>query len=219
MGRLIAVEGLDGAGKNTQSDKLLAYFTEKGIRAKKVSFPDYDNKSSTLVKMYLGGELGSSPDDTNAYAASTFFACDRYVSYVNGWKDFLSEKDTVVIANRYTTANAYHQLSKMSRDKWDAFLEWLWDFEFSKLGLPEPDDVICLSVPTEISVKNVEKRCREENVKKDIHEADTEYLAKCRTAASYAAEKLGWHLIDCAENGVQLSVDRVFALICEKLGI
>lgn len=222
MGKLIAVEGLDGAGKKTQSDKLLEYLKSHGKKVREVEFPDYASRSSTLVRMYLGGELGKTPDSTNAYAASTFFACDRYVSYVTGWRDFLAESDSFVIANRYTTANAYHQLAKLPRGEWDDFLSWLWDFEFSKLALPEPDCVVCLSVPPEFSLRNVEKRCAEKNIKKDIHEADGEYLKRCYDAAEYAAEKLGWHMIRCVENEAMLPVDAVFERLLadiEKSGV
>lgn len=219
MGRLIAIEGLDGAGKNTQSDLLCKYLSEKGVPVLKIDFPNYSSKSSTLVKMYLDGELGDSPDDTNCYAASAFFACDRYISYVTGWKSFLEREDAVVVANRYTTANAYHQLSKLPKEEWDPFLEWLWDLEFKKFGLPEPDDVICLAVSPEISQRNIERRCRRRHVQKDIHERDREYLAKCRGAAEYAASRLGWSFIDCTDGERQLPVAEVFEKIKAALNI
>lgn len=213
MGRLIAIEGLDGAGKNTQSEKLCRYLSGRGIKVRKIDFPNYEGRGSTLVKMYLGGELGDSPDDTNSYAASAFFACDRYISYVTDWKAFLSDPDTVVVANRYTTANAYHQMAKMPREEWDYFLDWLWDFEFTKLGLPHPDDVILLSVPPEVSLANVEKRSVNNHVKKDIHEKDEGYLVRCYEAARYAADRMGWHVVDCVEDGRQMPIDEVFTKV------
>ena len=219
MGRLIAIEGLDGAGKNTQSERLLRYLSGKGKKVRKIDFPNYDGRGSELVKMYLDGELGESPEDTNPYAASSFFACDRYISYVTDWKSFLDDPDSIVIANRYTTANAYHQLSKMPREEWDAFLDWLWDYEFSKLGLPEPSDVLLLSVPASVSLANIEGRSERNNVKKDIHEKDAGYLERCREAANYAASRLGWRVIDCAPEGCQLSIDDVFALVFDALGL
>ena len=219
MGRLIAIEGLDGAGKNTQSEKLCRYLEMKGKKVRKIDFPNYEGRGSTLVKMYLDGELGDSPDDTNPYAASSFFACDRYISYVTDWKMFLDDPDAVVVANRYTTANAYHQLSKMPRGEWDAFLEWLFDFEFGKLGLPEPDDVLLLWLPPEVSEKNVDKRTARCHVKKDIHEKDTEYLERCAEAARYVSDKLGWTVIDCAKDGVQLDRDEIFSKIFSALSL
>jgi dTMP kinase len=219
MGRLIAIEGLDGAGKNTQSEKLCRYLSTKGVAVRKIDFPNYEGRGSTLVKMYLGGELGESPDDTNPYAASAFFACDRYISYVTDWRDFLKKPDAVVVANRYTTANAYHQLAKMPREEWDTFLDWLWDFEFSKLGLPHPDDVILLMVPPEVSLANIEKRSASNHVGKDIHEKDAEYLRRCCEAAKYASEKLGWRVIDCVKDSEQMPIDDVFTEIFGALGL
>lgn len=209
------MEGLDGSGKNTQSEKLERYLKNKKIDVMRVSFPDYESRSSTLVKMYLDGELGASPDDTNAYAASAFFACDRYISYVTGWKKFLDREDTVVIANRYTTANAYHQLSKLPREEWDSFLEWLWDFEFKKLSLPTPDRVVLFSVLPEVSQRNIEKRCAEEHIKKDIHEADAAYLKKCYEAAYFAAKKLSWETVECTRDGAMLPADEIFETVLD----
>lgn len=219
MGKLIVIEGLDGAGKNTQSDLLKERLEAMGKKVMKIDFPDYDSDASVLVRMYLGGKLGNDPSDTGAYAASTFYACDRYVSYVTKWKEFYLEEDSVVIANRYTTANSYHQLSKLPREEWDSFLDWLWDFEFSKLGLPTPDRVVCLTVPVSVSVANIEKRCAEKSIKKDIHEADVAYLQSCYDAANYVANKMGWLLIDCMRDGTQMSVSEIGEMIFEGCGL
>lgn len=199
MGKLIVIEGLDGSGKGTQSAILTEYLQKQGKKVRLIDFPRYEDDSSVLVKMYLGGALGASPDDTNAYAASMFFAADRYISYVRDWKKDADDPDTVVIANRYTTANAYHQLAKLPRELWDGFLTWLWDFEFARLGLPAPDTVIGLTMPPAVSRRLVEKRCAEQHIKKDIHEADASYLSRCYDALQYAAGRLGWTLIDCSD--------------------
>lgn len=200
MGKLIVLEGLDGSGKGTQTELLKEYLTEKNKKVRVIDFPDYSSEGCTLVKMYLDGKLGDDPDDTNAYAASMFFAADRYVSYVNSWKNDYEDDDTVVIANRYTTANAYHQLSKMPREDWASFLDWLWDFEFNKLGLPSPDMVLLLDMPESVSSAMVKKRNGETGRKLDIHETHKDYLKKCREAASYVAEKCGWCVIPCADD-------------------
>ena len=182
MGKLIVIEGLDGSGKGTQAARLAEYLQSRGVKVREISFPQYENESSAFVKMYLDGRLGASPADTGAYAASMFYASDRYISFRTDWGKDIADPDTVVIANRYTTANAYHQLAKLPRDQWDAFLAWLWDFEFAKLGLPVPDAVIALSMLPAASQKLIEKRCVETGVKKDIHEADVAYLENCYTA-------------------------------------
>lgn len=215
MARLIAIDGLDGSGKGTQSERLYEYLKEKGERVRLLSFPTYTAPASDLVEFYLGGGLGGSPDDTGAYAASVFFACDRYVSYRTDWKEFAHEDGGILICNRYTTANAVHQLSKLPREQWDAFLSWLWDFEFSKLGLPAPDEVIYLEVPPAVSLSLVEGRGRT----KDIHEVDADYMQRSYDAARYCAQTLGWRRIDCTEGGSMKSIESIFAQICRELGV
>ena len=199
MSHFIVLEGLDGSGKGTQTERLRQRLENEGKRVRVIDFPDYSSEGCTLVKMYLDGKLGADPDDTNAYAASMFFAADRYVSFVTSWKADYENEDTVIIANRYTTANAYHQLSKMPEGEWDSFLEWLWDFEFSKLGLPRPDRVILLDMPERISSSMVRHRSEATGRKMDIHETHEDYLLKCRRAASYVAKKCGWSVISCAD--------------------
>ncbi len=199
MRNFFAIDGLDGSGKHTQYELLSEYLSSRGVRVRKLDFPVYNKDSSFFVRMYLGGKLGSSPDDTNAYAASMFFAADRYVSFVTDWRRDFLDPDTVLIADRYTTANAIHQLSKLPRDEWDAFLDWLCDFEFSKLSLPAPDTVIYLELPPEISIEMVERRSAETGRERDIHELDRAYIARSYEAGLYAAERLSWCRINCAD--------------------
>ncbi len=199
MGKFIAIDGLDGSGKGTQSELLVQRLQKEGKRVRVLSFPVYESDSSTFVRMYLEGKLGSKPSDTNAYAASMFFAADRYVSYKTDWKRDIDDPDTIVVANRYTTANAVHQLSKLPEAEWEDFLAWLWDFEFKKLGLPEPDLVLYLELPPKLSLSLVKSRSNTTGQKMDIHELDTAYMDKCYGAALYSCHALGWKRIKCYE--------------------
>lgn len=208
MGKLIVIEGLDGSGKSTQLELLKKNLENLNIDCKSVSFPDYDNPSSTLVKMYLGGEFGKKPDDVNAYAASVFYTVDRYASYKANWGNYYNEGGTVV-SGRYTTSNAVHQASKLPEENWEDFLSWLYDFEYNKIGIPKPDKVIFLDMPVEVSQKLLSKRYEGDNSKKDIHESDTEYLDKCRKAAVFTANFSGWETIPCAENGEPRSLENI----------
>ncbi len=88
-GKLIVLEGLDGSGKATQAKLLAKHLTAEGLQVQEITFPDYESDSSALVKMYLAGRFGDKPDDVNAYAASTFYAVDRYASYKTDWGRFL----------------------------------------------------------------------------------------------------------------------------------
>lgn len=208
MGKLIVIEGLDGSGKSTQLELLPQNLKKHGIDCKTVSFPDYESKSSTLVKMYLGGEFGKKPDDVNAFAASTFYCVDRYASFKSSWGKFYENGGTV-IAGRYTTSNAVHQCSKLPENKWEAFLNWLYDFEYNKVAIPKPDKVIFLDMPVEVSQKLLSKRYEGDETKKDIHESDTEYLARCRKAAVFTAEFSGWDIIPCSKNGEARTIEEI----------
>ncbi len=203
-GKLIVIEGLDGSGKSTQEKLLGEKLEAQGINVNYIKLPNYDDDACILVKQYLAGRFGDKPGDVNAYAASSFYAVDRFVSYNCYWKEkYLSGE--LFLADRYTTSNAYHQLTKTPREEWDSYLAWLEDFEYSKMGIPAPDAVIYLDMPIDVSQKLMTSRYKGDESKKDIHEKDTDYLSRCRVAADYACKKLGWFRIDCAENGEPLS--------------
>lgn len=216
MGKLIVIEGLDGCGKSTQLELLPKSLKKRGIDVKSVSFPCYESNSSALVKMYLSGEFGSRPGDVNAYAASCFYAVDRYASYKSSWGEFYANGGTVV-TGRYTSANAVHQASKLPQDKWEEFLLWLYDFEYNKIGVPKPDMVIFLDMPTDVSQKLLKNRYNGDEAKKDIHERDLNYLKHCRDAAIFTAKFSGWEIINCSENGKIRSIDDIQKDISDKV--
>lgn len=217
MGKLIAIDGLDGSGKSTQCELLYNELTAQGKNVRLISFPRYDSVGATFVKLYLGGKLGSDPSDTNPYAASTFYAVDRYYSFRTEWEEFYKEPDSVIIAARYTTANAVHQLSKLERDDWDDFLNWLFDFEYSKLGIPKPDMVLYLEMKPEISQELIRRRNEQTGSHSDIHEASAEYLNACYKAALYSSDKMGWERIQCYDGKEPLGIDEIQAKIMEKV--
>lgn len=206
MGKLMVIDGLDGCGKSTQLDLLNTLLEQRGVDYRQISFPDYSQPSSALVKMYLNGELGGSASAVNAYAASSFYAVDRYASYTRFWKQDYCDGRPIVAA-RYVTSNAIHQMTKLDRSQWDTFLDWLSDYEYDKLGLPRPDCVVFLDMPIEVSQKLLQKRYHGDNSQKDIHERDVSYLYACREAALFAAKKQGWHVIPCSEDGDPLPME------------
>ena len=215
MGKLIVIEGLDGCGKSTQLELLTQNLLKNGIESKSGSFPDYDSNSSALVKMYLGGEFGKKPSDVNAYAASLFYAVDRFASYKTNWGDYYNQNG-VIVSGRYTTSNAVHQTSKMDESEWQGFLDWLYDLEYNKVGIPKPDKVIFLDMPIEVSQKLLSGRYNGDEGKKDIHESDTAYLDKCRKAAMLTAKYSGWTNIPCAKDGEPRTIEDIAKDILEE---
>ena len=207
MGKLLAIEGLDASGKATQSALLCEYLEREGVSYQKVSFPNYQSESSALVRMYLSGQLGG-VEEIGAYAASAFFAVDRYASFRQGWKAAY-DRGTVIVADRYTTSNASHQTSKLPRDQWEAYLDWLEDFEYGKLGLPRPDGVIFLDMHPHTSRKLLLARYGGDASREDIHEADYDYLLRCRQAAHYVARRQGWTVIRCCDGENPFPVEEI----------
>ena len=207
-GRLYVIEGLDGSGKATQARRLADTLRERHLPAREISFPNYGSDSSALVKMYLSGQFGSQPSDVNAWAASTFYAVDRYCSYKQDWGGYY-ENGGVLIADRYTTSNAVHQASKLPKGERKAFLDWLFGFEYGKLGLPEPTAVFYLDVPTELTERMMRRREAETNTGADIHERDEAYLRACREAGEQLVTDYGWQYVDCSRDGEMRSIEDI----------
>ena len=196
-GKLIAMESIDGAGKATQARLLYDALSAAGYRAKKISFPDYESDSSALIKMYLSGQLGSSPGDVNAYAASLFYAADRYASFKRDWQKHYNAGE-LIISDRYSPSNMAHQAVKIENAIERAkFAAWLDDLEYEKLGLPRPDMVIFLDMPPSIAARLVKERGKVE----DIHEKNAAYTEKVYAAYKELAEKYSWEKIPCAQGG------------------
>lgn len=208
MSKLIVIEGLDGSGKSTQLELLISALENSGQSVRKIKLPDYDSPSSTLVKMYLGGEFGKNANAVNAYAAGAFYAVDRYTSFTLDWKSDY-ENGKIIVADRYATSNSIYQMEKIPSADWDSYLDWSADFEYGKLGIPEPDAVIYLDMPVDISQKLMTGRYGGNESKKDVHEADVAFLEKCRKSALYAAARRGWHVVECSDGEAPYSIEKI----------
>ena len=208
MGKLIVIEGTDGSGTSTQFRLMSEHLQRDGVAFRHIVFPRYSEESSALIRMYLGGQFGTKPSDVNAYAASSFYAVDRFASYKMDWGQWY-EEGGLVLSDRYTTSNAVHQASKETGADREKFLAWLEDFEYGKLGLPKPDLIIYLDVPTDYTDKLLRHREQDTNTKADIHEKDMQYLATCRQCGKAAADFYGWTVIDCVKNGVMRTMEDI----------
>lgn len=208
MGKLIVIEGTDGSGKSTQFKLLQQRLNQENQSFKCLEFPRYAEPSSALIKLYLGGEFGSHPTDVNCYAASTFYAVDRYASYKQDWGQWY-ENGGLVLTGRYTTSNAVHQASKEEGEKQTNFLKWLYEFEYGLLGLPRPDLTIYLDVPTDFTEQLMRRREQDTQTKADIHEKDTAYLSACRRTGRAAAAYYGWTVIECVRDGAMRSIEDI----------
>lgn len=201
MGKLIVIEGTDSSGKETQTKRLFEKLEEKGLKVKKISFPNYDSPACEPVKMYLSGAFGEDAMKINPYPVSTMYAIDRYASFKTDWEKFYNE-DGVIVTDRYVTSNMVHQASKIKDlDEKKQYLNWLEDLEYEKMGIPRPDLVIFLNMPTEMAVKLMAERKNKitGEEKKDIHERDKEYLKESHANACKIANTYNWKEIKCSD--------------------
>ena len=219
-GKLIVLEGIDGSGKSAQYRRLCSRMEKDKIAYNHIVFPRYSKDSSALIRAYLAGNYGSKPADVNAYAASTFYAVDRYASYKEDWGK-IYEQGGLFLSDRYTTSNAVHQGSKLSDDELPDFFAWLSDLEYVKMGLPKPDLVIYLDVDIPTSLSRMQRRQERTNTKADIHEKDIDYLARCLHTASKACDYYGWTRVDFMKNGIERAVeeknDEIYSLILDAI--
>lgn len=210
--KIIAIDGVDSSGKESQVLKLYDRLKEEGYRVRKLSFPNYDSESSALVKMYLNGDFGKNPNDVSPYIASTFYAADRYAGYKTDWGKFYESDADFLIFDRYTTANMVHQAAKIDDiEEKNKFLDWLWDHEFNLYKLPVPDCVLFLDMPPEYGQQLMQERANKITGKqqKDIHERNEDYLIHSYNNALYVAGKYHWIKINCVENKKIKTIDAI----------
>lgn len=223
MGKLFVIDGTDGSGKQTQLEKLMQRFKQEGIEFQKISFPRYENPSSSLVKMYLGGEFGQNAKEISPYIASTFYAADRYAAYKTEFGEYY-QKGGIVLADRYTTANMVHQAGKIKDPKErKKFLDWLWDFEFNLYGIPVPTEVFFLNMPPDYAMKLMENRKNKitNQDQKDIHERDKNHIIDSYNAACELVNTYHWYEVKCVKNNQIRTIEdiheEIFAEIRRKL--
>ena len=202
-GRFIVIDGNDGSGKATQARLLSERFAREGIKSEKIDFPRYqDQFFGKLIAECLAGEHGDFVH-LDPKIASTLYALDR-LEATPMIKEWLQE-GKIVISDRFTSANMIHQAGKIE-DEEDRilFLAWLKQMEHDVLGVPTPDAVIYLDVPTEVSLKLLQEKREAKNLTlssdRDTVEEDRQYLERSHASArALVASEENWHLISCME--------------------
>ena len=218
MGKLFVIEGTDGSGKETQFRKLQERLKEETLEFRVVNFPNYDNASSSLVKMYLSGEFGENAKDVSPYIASTFYAADRYATFKRYYEDYYKEGG-IILADRYTTANMVHQAGKIeNKEERKKFLDWLWDFEFNLYGLPVPTKTFFLSMPPDYALNLIEHRANKftHTARKDIHERDKRHIIDSYNTACDLVNDYDWYEVKCVKDGELRTVQDIHEEIYQE---
>lgn len=221
-GKLIVIEGCDGAGKETQVRMLKESLDKEGLKVATLDFPRYkDTVGGKLLALALG-KTKYQPDFEFAKSApevaSLLYAMDRKESakYI---EQLLKEND-VVILDRYYTANLLHQGAKFGSnlEARNNFMDMISHIELEQLRIPKPDTVIYLTIPYNIFEKRMESRRQNQNINIDKVEMDEGYIKASIDRGEDIAEYCGWKIVDGVEGGVELSREQVHKKISEILG-
>jgi dTMP kinase len=192
-GKLIVIDGSDGAGKTTQVNLLIERLKKEGYRIKTTNFPQDKNLFGSLIRESLDGKHGDFIG-TDPYIVSSLYAADRFES--KGMIEKWLRDGSIVILDRYVSANQMHQGGKIKDAKKRAkFLTWLERMEFDVFGIPRPDITLYLHVPVAISQKLMKKRG-----KRDLAEKNLEHLRNTEKSALFISRsQKNWKKIDCTD--------------------
>ena len=216
-GKLIVIDGADGAGKATQTEMLRQYFKKHKIKNKYISFPRYKTSfHGDLIARFLKGEFGGNRD-VSPYLASLAFALDRLTARddIIEWL----EEGNVVVCDRYTSANV-HQAAKMPKKEQATFIKWLYDMEYKEHKLPKEDIVLFLHVPAEISQKLLDHKSKKKNNNGEKDEAEKDLEHQKESIAMYhrfAKKYKHWRVIECVGKGKLLNKSKIHQKIIETL--
>lgn len=219
-GVLIAIEGTDGSGKETQARLLMERLKASGYQVALFDFPRYDFFSGYFVSQYLNGYYGSAKD-INPYASSIFYAVDRFAAKIQ--IEAALKEGKIAICNRYVGSNMAHQGSKFDNPtQRHKFFLWNDSLEFTIFGIPRPALNIVLKVPAATAYKQIGQKTGRNYTKNtyDEHEADLGHLKASVLAYDELTKSFpeDFKLISCMKDGELLSVPAISNLIWKQLG-
>lgn len=195
---LIVIEGIDGSGKTTQTNLLLKEFRKAHISAGTIKFPQYNLFFGRVLKKFLQGNYGSL-NAIHPYFVSCLYALDRFQSKEK-LRRLLQCKDVVVL-QRYTTSSMLYQTAKMPPHERTRMSQWIENMEYSILGLPRPDLVIYLCLPTHLAYALITKRGKV----KGLYEKKISLLRKANALGiAYARTKKNWELVPSVKDNTML---------------
>ena len=222
MGKLIVIEGsCDGVGKSTQYKMLIdRLIAEKVGTVVTHHFPSYGTYQGRPVEEYLKGNYGKITE-LSPYFVNSLYAQDRAITWNTGLKQEY-DKGNIILLDRYTTSSLIYQSASIEDEKEkEAFIDYVYDYEYNKLGIAKPDIVIFLYAPFEVSRRLKEKRKNNDGIKNDIHESDLAFMKRVSDTSIEIANKYNWDFIECSKNDEMRSIEDihedVYKLIKKKI--
>ena len=219
-GKLIVVEGAgDGIGKTTQYESLCKHLKQDGINITGYHFPSYGTYQAVPVEKYLSGEYGNIAN-LSPYFINNLYATDRGITWHTILKP-LYEDGQVIVLDRYTTSSLIYQSALISDiTQKQKFLDYVIDFEYSKLGIKEPDDIVFLHTPFSLLVELMSNRRQNEGIVNDIHERDLAFMKKVYDSAMFVADYFDWNKVQCNDGNKMRPIsdihEEVYSLIKKR---
>lgn len=215
----LAIEGSDGAGKETQSKLLKEALEAKGLRVASVSFPRYkETTGGWILWEALKGPDAEKYDfaKLDPYAASLPYTMDRRES-----RDYLQQliaDHDVVIFDRYVESNLLHQGGKIrTKRERESYASWLYRMEYGKMKLPRPDFVLYLMIPFWLSRARAQARAEATGGKLDAVEKDSNYVRMGHEGGIFYAEKFEWEVVKCLKGKHQLTREEVHVRVLRQV--
>jgi dTMP kinase len=189
VGKLVVIEGLDGAGKRTLANGLTAAIEAGGRTVSSHAFPRYGQSvHADLVRDALYGRIGDLSE--SVYGMAVLYALDRRGAADQIRKDL--EEHDVVLLDRYVASNAAYNAARLHQDETGEFVEWVRALEIDRFGLPVPDLQLLLRVPVEVAAERAAKREQDDDSRaRDIYESDGGLQARCGVVYDGLAN-VGW---------------------------
>lgn len=216
-GKLIVIEGAcDGIGKTTQFELLKEELIKEGNHIISHHFPTYNADQGLLVENYLKGLYGKI-NELSPYFVNSLYAVDRAVTWRTKLKKAYDEGD-IVLLDRYTTSSLIYQTAMIeNEERKKEFIDYVLDYEYEKMGIKKPDNVIFLYAPFELVTSLRNQRENNDGIKDDIHEQNIEFMKKVYDTAIFVANYLKWDMINCATDNHMRSIKEIHEDICKIL--
>lgn len=215
-GKLIVFEGSDGTGKTTQCNLLREDLIARGELVLTHHFPTYGTYHGAPVEHFLKGDFGTAGENS-PYFVHALYAIDRAIAWRVLLKKYYNEGHTILL-DRYTTSSLLYQSAQIDDlDEKKRFIDYAIDFEYNKMGVKEPDTVIFLRLPWEVSLKAVIAREKETGIKRDVIETDFEYIRKINESSDFVADYLSWNVVDCSDGKKILPMEEIHEKVMRML--
>lgn len=208
-GKLIVVEGAcDGIGKTTQYNMLCEHLEKDGLEIANHHFPSYGTYQAVPVEKYLKGKFGD-PKELSPYFINCLYATDRGVTWQTKLKQ-LYDEGKIILLDRYTTSSLIYQSALIEDiEEKKKFIDYVIDFEYNKIGIKEPDEVIFLYAPFELVTEIRNARTQNDGIANDIHESNLEFMKQVYDSAMFIADYLSWHKVKCNDGNKMRSIEDI----------